>query len=164
MTDRVPTDRIRTGRIRTQQEGTYTVNVTVTVEAPRPVVFSAFPDPGVLAQWFWPLRFGTRFECDLRPGGSFGIHADGRPEGQGMGVTGVYEDVKEPARLTMSWQWIGEPAVSHVAIALTEVTENRTEVVVTHSANTSTTASDDHLQGWQDCLGRLVESYGTAQG
>ncbi|MDQ3476302.1 MAG: SRPBCC domain-containing protein [Actinomycetota bacterium] len=163
MTDREHTDRIRTGRIRTQPDGTYTVLVTVTVEAARPVVFSAFTDPAVLAQWFWPRRFGTRFECDLRPGGSFGIHADGLPEGQDMGVTGPYQDVEEPARLTMSWQWIGEPAVSHVAIELTNVAENQTEVVVTHSANQSTTESDDHLHGWRDCLGRLVESYGTAE-
>ena len=75
----------------------------------------------------------------------------------------VLRPVEEPARLSMSCQWIGEPTVSHVAIALTEVAENRTEVVVTHSANTSRTDSDDHLHGWRDCLGRLVETYGTAE-
>ncbi len=158
MTDRVHTDRIRTGRIRTQPDGTYTVIVTVTVDAPRPVVFTAFTDPAVLAQWFWPRRFGTRFECDVRPGGSFGIHADGLPEGQEMGVSGVYQDVDEPARVTMSWQWTGETAVSRVEIALNEVSGTRTQVVVTHSANESTTERDNHLLGWQDCPGRLVES------
>ena len=62
----------------------------------------------------------------------------------------------------MSWQWTGEAAVSQVAIELTAKGEDRTEVVVTHSANPSTIDRDDHLQAWQDCLGRLLESCGTA--
>ena len=161
MTDPDHISRIRTAKVRTEADGTYSVIVTVTVAAARSVVFSAFTDPGVLARWFWPQRFGTRVALDLQPGGAFGIPADGLPEGQDMGVTGVYQDVEAPARLTMSWQWIGEPAVSHVAIELTDVADDQTEVVVTHSANQSTTESDDHLHGWRDCLGRLVESFGT---
>lgn len=82
--------------IHTQTLGDDTVVASVTVEAPRTAAFTAFTDPEVLAQWFWPQRFGTRFECDLRPGGAFGIYADGLPEGQDMGVTGVYQDIEEP--------------------------------------------------------------------
>lgn len=148
--------------ISTQTRGDDTVVASVTVDVPRTTVFTAFTDPEVLATWFWPQRFGTRFVCDLRPGGAFGIHADGLPEDQGMGVTGVYQEIEAPARLTMSWQWTGETAVSHVAIELSAVGENQTEVVVIHSANPSTTDRDDHEQGWRDCLGRLLEAYGTA--
>lgn len=82
--------------VHTQNRGDDTVIATVTVEAPRPVVFTAFTDPVALARWFWPQRFGTR-----------------------------------------------------------------TEVVLTHSANASTTDRDDHLQGWRDCLGRLAGAYAT---
>jgi len=102
MTDPDHISRIRTAKVRTEADGTYSVIVTVTVAAARSVVFSAFTDPGVLARWFWPQRFGTRVALDLQPGGAFGIHADGPPEGQAMGVTGVYQDVEAPARLTMS--------------------------------------------------------------
>jgi len=137
------------------------VVATVTVDAPRSVVFTAFTDPAVLAQWFWPQRFGTRIELDLRPGGAFSIRADGLPAGQEMGVSGTYQDVESPGRLAMSCQWSGESAVSHVAIELSEVSETRTEVVVTHSANPSTADRDGHLQGWRDCLGRLIEASGT---
>lgn len=147
--------------IHTQTRGDETVIASVTIDAPRAAVFAAFTDPEVLVQWFWPKRFGTRFECDLRPGGAFGIYAGGLPEGQEMGVTGVYQDIDAPGRLTMSWQWAGETAVSHDAIELTARGEDRTEVVVTHSANPSPTDRDDHQQGWRDCLGRLLQAYGT---
>lgn len=163
MTDRTDS---QTGLIQTEVRGADTVVATVTVQAPRPLVFKAFTDPAVLVQWFWPQRFGTRFDRDLRPGGAFGIHADGLPDGQDMGVTGVYQEVDDPARLTMSWQWTGETAVSQVAIELRDdmnvgVAENLTEVVVTHSANPTPTDTDDHLQGWRDCLGRLAETFST---
>ncbi|MDQ3554033.1 MAG: SRPBCC domain-containing protein [Chloroflexota bacterium] len=145
-------------RVHTESLGDDVVVATVTVDAPRSVVFTAFTDPEVLAQWFWPQRFGTRIETDLRPGGAFSIHADGLPAGQEMGVTGTYQDVESPGRLAMSWQWKGESAVSHVAIKLNEVSETRTEVVITHSANPSPADRDGHLEGWRDCLGRLSEA------
>jgi len=151
-------------RIRSEIRGADTVVISVTVEVPRERIFRAFTDPETLATWFWPQRFGTRFVCDLRPGGAFGIHADGLPAGQDMGVTGVYQAFEAPARVAMSWQWTGESAVSHVAVELSRVGENRTDVVVRHSANPSTTARDDHEQGWRDCLGRLVETYDHANG
>ena len=72
--------------------------------------------------------------------------------------------VDAPARLTMSWQWTGETAVTHVAIELSAVGDDRTEVVITHSANPSTTDRDDHEQGWRDCLGRLVREYSSRGG
>lgn len=150
--------------VHTEIRGADTAIARVTVDAPLMTVFSAFTDPDVLVRWFWPRRFGTRFEGDLRPGGGFAIHADGLPEGQDMGVTGVYQDVDAPARLTMSWQWTGETAVTHVAIELSAVGEDRTEVVITHSANPSTTDRDDHEQGWRDCLGRLVREYSSRGG
>lgn len=155
LTDPAPADLVRT-----ETRGNGTVIATVIVGAPRPVVFTAFTDPAVLAQWFWPQRFGTRVEVDLRPGGGFGIRADGLSEGPDMEVTGTYRDIEAPARLTMTWRWTGEPDVSLVAIELHDVAEDRTEVVVTHSANPSKTDRDDHLQGWRDCLGRLLEAYG----
>ncbi|MDQ3054453.1 MAG: SRPBCC domain-containing protein [Actinomycetota bacterium] len=147
--------------IRTETVGADTMMAAVTVTAPRPVVFSAFTDPDVLAQWFWPQRFGTQFVSDLRPGGEFKIIAAGLPEGQDMGVSGVYQDVEAPARVTMSWQWNGETPVTHVSIELTEAAPDRTEVSVTHTANPTVTDRDDHVVGWRDCLTRLVQKYGT---
>ncbi len=77
-----------------------------------------------------------------------------------MGVTGTYQDVDAPARLSMNWQWSGESVVSHVTIELHEAGTNQTMVVVPHPANPSATDRDDHLQGWRDCLGRLLQEYG----
>ncbi len=147
--------------VHTDTEGEDTAIVSATVDAPGPVVYASFTDPELLAQWFWPQRFGTRVQSDPRPGGAFDIHADGLPAGQDIGVAGVYRDVEEPSSLTMSWQWAGEDAVTQVAVQLTDLADDQTRVVVTHSANPSTTDRDDHVTGWADCLGRLVQRYGT---
>lgn len=56
---------IQTGLIHTEVPDAETVVARVTVHASRPHVFQAFTDPAVLVQWFWPQRFGTRFDCDL---------------------------------------------------------------------------------------------------
>lgn len=78
-----------------------------------------------------------------------------------MGVTGVYQEIDGPARLTMSWQWTGETAVSHVAIELHDVAENLTEVIVTHSANpTRPTATTTCRAGGIAWVG-LVETFAT---
>lgn len=148
-------------RVHIETLGDDVVVATVTVDAPRSVVFTAFTDPEVLAQWFWPERFGTRMEMDLRPGGAFSIRADGLPVGQEMGVSGTYQDVESPGRLAMSWQWSGESAVSHVAIELNEVSETRTEVVVTHQRTLPRLTATAFCRDGRDCLGRLIEASGT---
>ncbi len=163
MTTAESTEPMTTDRVHTETLGDDVVVATVTVDAPRSVVFAAFTDPEVLARWFWPQRFGTRIETDLRPGGAFSIRAEGLPADQAMGVTGTYRDVESPGRSAMSWRWTGESAVSHVAIELNALSETRTKVVVTHSSNPSAADRDGHLVGWRDCLGRLVDAYDTSK-
>jgi uncharacterized protein YndB with AHSA1/START domain len=51
------------------------VTITRLVDAPRPVVFKAWTDPAMLAQWWGPKGFTAPIcEFDARLGGRFRIH------------------------------------------------------------------------------------------
>jgi uncharacterized protein YndB with AHSA1/START domain len=128
------------------------LEISRTLAAPVDAVWRALTEPGALAAWFWPDRFATTVEVDLRVGGRYRI--DG--PGAGMAVTGEYVAVDEPARLVSTWRWDGEPDETLVTSTLTAVGA-ATELVVVHERFTDDAVRDRHAQGWSDCLGRLPD-------
>jgi uncharacterized protein YndB with AHSA1/START domain len=103
-----------------------------------------------LASWFWPARFATKAEIDLRVGGRYRI--DG--PGAGMAVSGDYVHIERPAKLTFTWRWDGDPDETLVTVELIP-TDTGTELVITHERFTGESDRDNHSQGWADCLDRL---------
>jgi len=121
-----------------------------TLSHPPERVWRAFTDPTALAAWFWPTRFATKTEIDLRVGGRYRIDAPG----VGMAVSGVYLQIEPPARLAFTWRWDtdSEETVVHVDFV---PTETGTELVITHERFAGDSDRDNHAQGWEDCLDRL---------
>jgi uncharacterized protein YndB with AHSA1/START domain len=113
-------------------------------------VWRAFTDPTALASWFWPARFGTKAEIDLRVGGRYRI--DG--PGAGMAVSGDYVHVEPPARLAFTWRWHGDPDETLVSVDFVP-TDTGTDLVITHELFSGDSDRDNHTQGWEDCLDRL---------
>jgi len=118
--------------------------------APANRVWTALTDADELAQWFWPKSFATNVFTDPHPGGAFTI----RSVPMEMGVSGRYETVEAPYRLTFSWQWDGEADSSRVQIHLTDQGD-RTELALTHGGLLTDEQRTAHIQGWNDCLDRL---------
>ena len=125
-----------------------TMNRTLAVPAER--VWRALTDPAALAAWFWPRRFGTTTEVDLRVGGRYRI--DGTAVG--MAVSGEYVTVEPPNKLVFTWRWDGEPDETLVTIELTPVAVG-TELALRHERFADDATRDSHAQGWHDCLDRL---------
>jgi uncharacterized protein YndB with AHSA1/START domain len=123
-----------------------------TLAAPAEAVWRALTDPGALATWFWPERFGTKAEVDLRVGGRYRI--DG--PGAGMAAAGEYVAVDAPTRLVFTWRWDGEPDETLVTYTLTSLGA-ATELVVRHERFADEDVRDRHAQGWSDCLDRLPD-------
>ncbi|HYH38935.1 MAG TPA: SRPBCC domain-containing protein [Azospirillum sp.] len=76
--------------------------------APRPLVWKAWTDPAILAQWFGPKGCtGTILTMDLRPGGY--QHARMEMPG-GLVIWGkyVYREVEEPSRLVWEHSFADE--------------------------------------------------------
>ena len=76
--------------------------VTRVFDAPRELVFKAWTDPKIVAQWWGPHRFTNPVcELDPRPGGAIRIHMRG-PDGTVYPMTGVYQEVVEPERIVFT--------------------------------------------------------------
>jgi uncharacterized protein YndB with AHSA1/START domain len=128
-----------------------------TLSFPVDRVWQALTDPVALAAWFWPERFATTAQVDLRVGGRYRI--DG--PGSGMAVAGEYTAVEPPHRLAFTWQWDGETDQTLVTVELTP-SDAGTELLIVHSRFATEADRDSHAQGWTDCLGRLPGWLGTA--
>jgi uncharacterized protein YndB with AHSA1/START domain len=66
---------------------------------PYEVVFDAWANPELLAQWWGPKGFTNTFhEFDFRPGGTwkFTMHS---PDGQGFVNTCIFEEIIKPERI-----------------------------------------------------------------
>ena len=126
------------------------LHLSRTLAAPTDRVWRALTDPTALAAWFWPDRFATTAEVDLRVGGRFRIASPAA----GMAVSGEYRTVDPPRRLAFTWQWDGEAEETLVTLELTGSGAG-SELVVVHERFADDAGRDSHLKGWSDCLDRL---------
>ena len=82
--------------------GERTVTLTRVYDAPRELVWQAWTDPKMLAQWFGPRGFTSSVpELDVRVGGALRIVMHG-PDGNDYPMKGVFREVVRPERLVFS--------------------------------------------------------------
>jgi uncharacterized protein YndB with AHSA1/START domain len=82
--------------------GEGTVKITRVFDAPRALVWQAWTDPKMLAQWFGPRHFNSSVpELDPRVGGALRIVMHG-PDGNDYPMKGVFLEVAPPERLVFS--------------------------------------------------------------
>ena len=130
---------------------TFSARVERMIPASRDRVWKALTTEQ-LADWFWPPRFATTVQLDLRVGGAYRI--DG--PGAGVAVSGVFVAVDEPERLVQTWRWDGEDAETLVTFTLAEAPDGATALTIVHENFADEQSCADHTQGWNDCLDRLV--------
>lgn len=117
----------------------------------RAAVFEAFTRPESLQAWFWPPRFETEVAIDLRESGGYSV----RSAPVGMGFSGNYRTLDAPESLAFDWRWDGEDRTTDVRIDLRPNGEV-TRLHLIHSGFPTDEERDNHTQGWNDCLDRLV--------
>ena len=79
-----------------QQFGEGSVVVTRVFDAPRALVWRAWTEPKMLAQWFGPRGFTSSVpELDLRVGGALRIVMHG-PDGNDYPMQGVFREIVPP--------------------------------------------------------------------
>jgi uncharacterized protein YndB with AHSA1/START domain len=120
--------------------------------APAERVFEFWTVPDQLEKWWWPPRFKTIVKIDLRPQGSFEIRSTGLPNN--LGISGRYLEVQPPRRLRYTWQWDGEDRATDVTVHFTS--QSGTAIRIVHSGFSSAEERDKHIQGWNDCIDRLM--------
>ena len=82
--------------------GEGTVVITRVFDAPRALVWQAWTDPKMTAQWFGPRGFSSSVpQWELRVGGALRIVMH-RPDGNDYPMKGAFREVTPPERLVFS--------------------------------------------------------------
>jgi uncharacterized protein YndB with AHSA1/START domain len=89
-------------------------------DAPRQMVYDSFSKPELLKRWFGPHGWSLAVcEVDHQVGGGFRFVLEG-PNGQRMGMRGVYREVEPPKRSVHVESYDDYPGESIVTSVLTE--------------------------------------------
>ena len=102
---------------------------TTILDAPRELVFRAYTEPDLVAQWWGPRRYKVDIEkYESRPGGEWKVTHVG-DDGSRHGFRGVNHDIVAPERICQTFEYLGVPG--HVALqtATFEPVGNKTRVV-----------------------------------
>ena len=134
---------------------------TTVLDAPRELVFKAYTDPNLFAQWWGPRRYQTKVEkFDSRRGGEWRV-ANVGADGSEHWFRGVNHDVVAPERICATFEYEGVPG--HVALqtATFEALGNKTRLV-THQVFESVMDRDGMVasgmrEGADESIERLSE-------
>jgi len=87
-----------TGTLNVTTPSDQEIVLTRVFDAPRRLVWDAFTKPELLKRWFGPRGWSLVVcEVDLKVGGGFRFVLRG-PDGQEMGMRGVYQEIVTPER------------------------------------------------------------------
>jgi uncharacterized protein YndB with AHSA1/START domain len=133
----------------TVMPGTPELEISREFDAPRDLVFRAFIDPDLYAQWIGPRRLTTVVErSEPIKGGSWRfVQTD--PEGKKYAFHGVFHEVSSPERYIRTFEFEGLPEKGHVSletVTFAALPGNRTKVVI-KSVFQSVTDRDGMIEG-----------------
>lgn len=118
-------------------------------------VWHDFTDSAALAEWIWPPRFDTTAIVEPVPHGPWEL----RSEVADLAVLGTVLAVDAPNALRLSWRWDGEAHTTGVEISLQPAADGATRVTVRHTGFESAEERESHVEGWSNCLERLIERH-----
>lgn len=113
-----------------------------------------------LVEWLWPPRFETTAEVELRELGRWHIRSDVAE----LAVEATVLTVDRPRSLRLAWKWAGEEHTTDVEIMLAAAADGATRVTVRHTGFLSADERASHVEGWSNCLQRLIDRYGGTPG
>jgi uncharacterized protein YndB with AHSA1/START domain len=123
-------------------------------------VWADFTDGRRLAEWIWPERFETTATVELFELGRWEV----RSAVADLAVEGTILTFDALRSLRLAWRWAGEEHSTDVELTLQPTAGATTRVIVRHSGFESEEERASHVEGWSNCLQRLVDRYGGAPG
>src|SRR5580765_6373234 len=143
------------------EPGKQEIMSTTVLDAPRELVFRAYTEPDLFAQWWGPRQYEVKIDkFDSRPGGSWRVIHVAADGGQ-HAFRGVNHDVVQPERICGTFEYEGVPG--HVALqtATFEPLGNKTRLV-THQVFQSVMDRDGMVasgmrEGADESIERLSE-------
>jgi len=151
------------------EPGKQELTSTTVFDAPRELVFRAYTEADLVAQWFGPSKYRIamdRFEPTT--GGSYRVRHIGS-DGQEFAFRGVIHDLVAPERICQTFEYEGVPGHVSLQTATFEALGNKTRVVeqlVFQSvmdrdgmvASGMQEGSDESIERLAELLGRMKSS------
>jgi uncharacterized protein YndB with AHSA1/START domain len=72
--------------------------------------------------------------------------------------SGVYETVVPNEKLVFSWKWADSEVITRVTVDFRSISDNETELTLTHVGFPTAEMRDLHTEGWDGCLSRLAKA------
>ncbi len=134
--------------------------ITRLLDSPPERVWKAWTDPEEAGRWLGPGGWTGRFSAaGLHPGADYRI--DMRHEdGDLATAVGSLREVVPPARLVYSWAWLGEdgkPGRETLVTLSLRAVGAKCELTLRHEGFENGEARDNHTEGWNGTLDKLVE-------
>ncbi len=143
------------------EPGKQEITSTTVLDAPRELVFRAYTEPKLLAQWWGPRRYAIVIDkFDARPGGEWRVIHRAEDGGE-HGFRGVHHEVTAPERIVATFEYEGVPGHVALQIATFEPLGNKTRLVA-HTVFESVMDRDGMVasgmeEGANESMERLAE-------
>lgn len=119
-------------------------------------VWNDLTDDARLAEWIWPPRFETTAVVEPTELGRWSV----RSTVADLAVDGRILAIEPPASLRLEWRWEGEEHATDAELTLEQAADASTRISVRHTGFLSAEERESHIEGWSNCLQRLVDRYG----
>lgn len=132
--------------------------LTRILPASRQKVFAAWTVAAQVKRWFCPSEGMTVpvAELDVREGGTYRLVIEDT-KGQTYSPSGIYEKIVPNEQLVFSWKWADSELITRVTVDLRALSDNETELMLTHEGFPDTAIRDRHDKGWEGCLAKLTD-------
>lgn len=121
-------------------------------------LWEAFTSRADMLRWHSPAGMTTpEVDIDFRIGGKYAITMEYDETGEQVTVRGEYLEIEEPDRLHYTWKWDGQEIETDIVVTFKAVSDDETEVILTHSGFSEHPSADDikhhrtysdHMGGW----------------
>jgi len=132
------------------------VVLTRVLQAPCALVFQAWTDPKLMAQWWSPKEIECRsVSADLKVGGAYRIHMVSE-KGEHIAV-GKYKRIVPNKLLQFTWQWEHYAMPDSVVTVEFEDLGKTTRLTLTHEGLPDQEDAADHTRGWTSAIEKFAE-------
>jgi len=130
-------------------------------------VWDAFTKKDDMLKWHSPVGMtNPHAEVDLRVGGNYAIQMEYNESGEVVTVRGEYKEIKEFQKLVYTWKWDGSEMNTLVTVEFRKVTDDKTEIILTHRGFDERPTEVDlknnwtkesHKSGWTTAFQKLAQ-------
>jgi uncharacterized protein YndB with AHSA1/START domain len=135
----------------------FVLRIERTLRAPRPAVYQALTDPGVLCRWWGPRGYTAPcVKFDPKVGGDYRIVMQ-PPDGDPFRLSGEFREVEPPARLAYTFRWDPSHPDDRETVLTVSLADQgeKTEVRLTHGEFATQERYALHEAGWTESFERL---------